>query len=425
MNYISDNNSNIRRRNLTDVSNNIQNSLFTIVNEMLNEIEDGDSSDTRDLNHFLYRRRNYNIDRNIDSSSPLFNIINQIFDTSINVQMDRYNTTNSDNQTNTTNTTNNNNNNENNDETIVEDITFEVTYPLRLDIPPITSTRMTNIQNNLQSQINSTNNNSQPNDNINSDLNYVENLINYMINSSIDTAVSTINIGNNNMVDYRNRPLISTIRSYYSPISYSPISYSYNSFDNIRGRFQQILSQSLYDESTYKKKISEKGKLELMHIKFDKNDKDNLNTSCPIMQTDFEDEQYVIKLPCNHLFLPDAINRWLEEKPECPVCRHELDYIEVKREIDDLNSNNNQNQERNITHSNSIQNNNRVSQSSIFRTPNNSRYNYIQNRQMERDRIRLTENSYFNYLYEEIDNTDFQRALILSYRELADISDNE
>jgi len=425
MTDISGNNYNTRRQNFTDVSNNIQNSLFTIVNEMLNGIEDGDSLDTRDFNPFLYRRRrNYTVGRNIDPSSPLFNIINQIFDTSSNIQMDRYNnTTNSENQT------NNENQNENNDETqetIVEQITFQVTYPLSLDIPPIPSTRMTNnIQTNPQSQINSTNNNSQPNNNINSNLNDLGNTINSMINSSISTAFSTTNIGNDiSMFDYyrNSRPIASTIRSYYSPISSS-----YNSFDNIGGIFQQILSQSLYDESAYKKKISEKGKLELMHIKFDKNDKDNLNTSCPIMQTEFEDEQYVIKLPCNHLFLPDAINRWLEEKPECPVCRHELDYIEVKRELNNFNSNNNQNQERNIIRSNIIQNDNTFTQSSVLSPPDNPRYNnyYRQNRQMGRDRIQLTQNSYLDYLYEEIDNSDFQRALILSYRELVDSSDNE
>jgi len=403
---ISGNNSNRnnRRRNLSDVSNNIQNSLFTIVNEMLNGIGDDDIMNTRDFNPFLYRRRNYTVGRNIDESSPLFNLINQIFDTSSNIQAGHYNrTSNLDNQ-------NNNDQNENNNETqepIVEQITFQVTYPLSLDIPPIPSNRISNnFQNNQQYQTRSINSNSQTNNNNNSsDLNNIGNTINSIINTSISTAFDSSNI-----VNINNRPIASTIRSYYSPVSSS-----YNSFDNLGGIFQQILSQSLYDETAYKKKISEKGKLELTHIKFDKNDKDNLNTSCPIMQTEFEDEQYVIRLPCNHLFLPDAINRWLEEKPECPVCRHELDYIEVKRELNDNNLNSNILQTDNILHPDAL------------RQSDNNRYNnyYRQNRQIGTDRIQLTQNSYLDYLYEEMDNADFQRALILSYRELVDSSSNE
>ena len=40
---------------------------------------------------------------------------------------------------------------------------------------------------------------------------------------------------------------------------------------------------------------------------------------------DFEDDQDVILLPCNHCFIPEAIEKWLqEEKAECPICRFKL-----------------------------------------------------------------------------------------------------
>jgi hypothetical protein len=207
------------------------------------------------------------------------------------------------------------------------------------------------------------------------------------------------------------RPFGTTNRSYYSTRS---TSYPIDTFSS-GGIFQQILSQSLYDESVYKKKISEKGKAQLTHIRFDKNNPDNINTSCPIHQTDFENEQYVIQLPCNHMFTPDAINRWLDEKPECPVCRFELDSIEVKREIETANSINDVAYEG-LYNSNQI----RMPQSPIMRPMNNDTYR--QTRMIGRDRIQLNANSYLDYLYEEIDNNDFQTALILSYRELIDIS---
>jgi hypothetical protein len=162
-----------------------------------------------------------------------------------------------------------------------------------------------------------------------------------------------------------------------------------------------VLTRSLYDENAYKKKISEKGKQQLIHIKFNKNDSENINTICPIMQTDLEEEQYIIRLPCNHSFIPFAINKWLDEKPECPVCRHQLDSVEIKRYEDTTITNDTQNINENTNNMHSI----------------------FPNRQTHR-RIHLAQNSYLDYIYDDLDNDDFQRALILSYRELTDNSNN-
>lgn len=339
---------NVRRTFSRDTSDNIINSsLYAIVNEMLNGIEDDEIQDTRDFNPFHYRRRgNFTIGRNVDSASPLFNMINQIFDTSRNIQSSIIQ----------------NINETDNDEPIIEQITFQVTYPLNFNMP----------QNNDISQ----------------NLNDPVNTINSIITDSVNSAL-------NNII-----PFGTMTRTYNSTL--------YNPIDNFSsgGLFQQILTQSLYDETVYKKKISEKGKSQLIHIRFDKNNSENINTSCPINQTEFENEQYIIQLPCNHNFTPDAINRWLDEKPECPVCRFEIDSIEVKREIND-----------NLQQT-------RIPQSPIMTPINNSGYNehYRNRRFVGRDRIQLNDNSHLDYLYEEIDNNDFQRALILSYRELIDIS---
>lgn len=382
------------RTYLADLSNNsINNSIYAIVNEMLNSIEDDETHDTQEFNPFLYRRRgNYTIGRNVDASSPLFNMITRIFDTSGNTQPNETNEE---------------------DEPIIEEITFQVTYPLSLNIPPPPNinTNDMNSQQNVSNNYDNRDNRSR----ITTNLNVLGNTINSMVTSSIESAFnnSFTNSNNLNLLSSNfNRQFGSTIRSYYSTTPYN----NYTDNHSQGGLFEQILTQSLYDEKVYKKKISEKGKTQLTHIHFDKNNSENMNTSCPINQTDFENNQYVIQLPCNHMFTPEAINRWLDEKPECPVCRFELDSIEVRREPNDA--------DRFINRSHNSQSTMIPPQSPLVRPSNNLRYNdnSSHTRLTGRDRIQLNDNSYLDYLYEEIDNNDFQRALILSYRELIDVS---
>ena len=74
------------------------------------------------------------------------------------------------------------------------------------------------------------------------------------------------------------------------------------------------------------KKVKKKfKKLNIIKNNFDQH-------SCCISFEDFEEEQEVYKLPCNHIF-SDAIFTWLkEESNKCPVCRHELTHKEIKNE---------------------------------------------------------------------------------------------
>ena len=44
-----------------------------------------------------------------------------------------------------------------------------------------------------------------------------------------------------------------------------------------------------------------------------------------ILFIDFDEEEEIVELECNHCFNEDAIKKWLkEEKAECPVCRYQL-----------------------------------------------------------------------------------------------------
>lgn len=55
------------------------------------------------------------------------------------------------------------------------------------------------------------------------------------------------------------------------------------------------------------------------------NDDEEQDTICPILNTKFEKNQSITKLPCGHLFDKDSIYNWLSnEKAECPVCRNKL-----------------------------------------------------------------------------------------------------
>ena len=54
--------------------------------------------------------------------------------------------------------------------------------------------------------------------------------------------------------------------------------------------------------------------------------------NCPITHTPFNDGDEITSLPCNHLFDTEAINRWVQKKPECPICRFNLKLTTILQE---------------------------------------------------------------------------------------------
>ena len=96
-----------------------------------------------------------------------------------------------------------------------------------------------------------------------------------------------------------------------------------------RNNINNIIENSFSDKPKYKKVISDDGFKCLKKINFTNNN--SKNNSCPIYYIDFEENQEVTILPCNHCFINEAIEKWLlEESHECPVCRYELSFNEVK-----------------------------------------------------------------------------------------------
>ncbi len=119
-----------------------------------------------------------------------------------------------------------------------------------------------------------------------------------------------------------------------SNIVIEPIDSSANNTNlplDITSTLNRLLQSSFHDKAKYKKVLSSKGETELEDLSY--NIDLNTNSRCPIMHVDFTDGMDIIRLPCNHCFIPEAIERWLkEENALCPVCRYNLDSKEVETE---------------------------------------------------------------------------------------------
>jgi hypothetical protein len=159
---------------------------------------------------------------------------------------------------------------------------------------------------------------------------------------------------------------------------------SYNTYDNFMDYImpsrlvadtansivENVILQSLNQKPVYKNVLSDEAKDDLRKINYKPNEIHN--TSCPILLVDFEEGQEIIVLPCNHCFLPEGIEKWLqEEKAECPVCRFKLKSKEIKDTSQETL------QSRNINRLRPNQNNDiNINRQNLFRSLNNS-YSYF------------------------------------------------
>ena len=152
------------------------------------------------------------------------------------------------------------------------------------------------------------------------------------LTNEIRNMNNTINT-NNRYYDFRSRLIHSIFPSFQ---------------EQEERQLSNVLHESLYqDTNRYKHIISEDGKKDLKHKTFFLNEFKE-QTNCPITQDDFEEGQLIIELPCHHIFEPDSIMKWLNtHSHKCPVCRYELDSIEVAEEDTQENNNNIEPQENN------------------------------------------------------------------------------
>ena len=175
-----------------------------------------------------------------------------------------------------------------------------------------------------------------------------------------------------------NLPSTPYVNSFYQSIYNTILNNTTTDNTNLTNT-ETFINNSLYTNAKYKKVLSTEGEYDLEKIQY-KSD-NNYNNTCPIYQINFEENEEVIKLPCNHCFTQDAILKWLkEEQAVCPVCRYELKSIEIKdqeseseseidEETSDIQNENNANTNTSINPNTSINSNTSINPSTNEITP--------------------------------------------------------
>jgi hypothetical protein len=119
--------------------------------------------------------------------------------------------------------------------------------------------------------------------------------------------------------------------------------------------FLENFINSTFDnnEEKFKKVISNYELEKLKPQNFIKENEIETNCQCPIFCYNFEENEQIIKLPCNHNFNCEGIIKWLtEESNTCPVCRYEFDYKEIntdnkRQDIQDIQEDINEDEDNN------------------------------------------------------------------------------
>jgi len=160
---------------------------------------------------------------------------------------------------------------------------------------------------------------------------FVQNIFNNLINN--DNETNTYNISSVDRILFNN--FVNNNDS--SPPSTSPFNIDNLYQNNIPSNLDSVLESSFHSDTTYKNVTSDEEIENLKNLKYE--DSSKKNNKCPIFFSEFNDEDEVTELPCNHIFTTEAIKKWLsEESNECPVCRYSLNSKEIKNENDDHSS---------------------------------------------------------------------------------------
>jgi hypothetical protein len=181
--------------------------------------------------------------------------------------------------------------------------------------------------------------------------NYLQNIIfnstlydsSYIALASIDNSYYNNN-NNNNNYNNLNYPRAISLRDVLRTLY---VNYYEEEEDNT---FLETFINSTFESKTkYKKVISDSELEKLKPQKFNKINETETNSQCPILCYNFEENEEIIKLPCNHNYNCEAITKWLsQESNTCPVCRHEFEYKEINITNKQQNTDTNTDTERNI-----------------------------------------------------------------------------
>ena len=230
-----------------------------------------------------------------------------------------------------------------NSNTVISYMTIDISYLFNNpSISRLINEMETLITNNLDNSSNSLHNQ-----------NRVGNYPTYNDSSLIDLQISSINNNNLNRIS---RPNNIFRINYTFPINYANLFANNNSLNNYNTNIENVIQSSFEDKPEFKKITKEEIINNLETVIYKKNNSSIKNSSCPIYYIDFDDGDELIRLPCSHCFVPEAIRKWLsEESNECPVCRHELDFNEIRSKKN--NTTNNDDTNNNTTNNDDTTNN--------------------------------------------------------------------
>ena len=163
-------------------------------------------------------------------------------------------------------------------------------------------------------------------------------------NANANTNANTVY---NNSFYRQNNAFIDLLRTlsqnYTSEENSSLENFINSTFENNKEKFKKVISD--YELEKLKPHI------------FIKKNETTTNCQCPIYCYNFEENEEVIKLPCNHNFNCEGIIKWLtQESNTCPVCRYEFDYKEINSDNKRQTTNEN-NEENNEDYNNEDYNN--------------------------------------------------------------------
>ena len=201
-----------------------------------------------------------------------------------------------------------------------------------------------NLNNNRNNNLTLKNNSNINNNNSNNNLT----LNNNNTNTDNNLNRSFFNINNNNVNDNDNRnslfeDLTPRNNNIYNNFSFNRISLGENSLDNLDNlsifendsfdsirninnrrntthRIDFSLSNN-YNETIDKKELKSLKK-NLEKSKFVKNK--DLESTCAICIEEFKRNQNIYKLPCSHIFHVNCLNKELENRQKCPICRKSI-----------------------------------------------------------------------------------------------------
>jgi hypothetical protein len=219
-----------------------------------------------------------------------------------------------------------------------------------------------NFINNIRSLINSNNNsNNNPNNNPNNNRNNYDATI--LRNQEVSNYL--------NNVIFPTTLLISDSDYEFQPSLPYRIMYAYRSIHDT-SFIENFINNTITNNTHSPKKVITDDELrKLKHITFKKEDEINSNIECPIMCYEFNENEEIIKLPCQHNYNKDAILKWLkQESHTCPICRYEFEYKEISN-VKDENENENENENEDEDEDEDEDLNNTINSINSINSPNN------------------------------------------------------